>query len=45
MEQSLAGRRDGEDLVVAKVGGVHSTDNDLRPSPMCLKCNIWALVR
>ena len=32
MEQSLADRGDGEELVDNKLGGVHSTDNRLQPS-------------
>ena len=31
MEQSLAGRGDGEELIDTKVEGVHSTDEDLWP--------------
>ena len=31
MEQSLADRDDGEEVIDTKVGGVHSTDKDLRP--------------
>ena len=44
MEQSLAEGGDGEELVDTKFGGVHYKDKDLRSSPLCLKCNIWALV-
>ena len=37
MEQSLGDRGDGEELVYidAKVGGVHSTDKEPRPSQVC----------
>ena len=34
MEQSLADRGEGEELEDTKVGGVHSTDKDLRPLTM-----------
>ena len=32
MEQTLAERGDGEQLIDTKVDGVHLTDKDLRPS-------------
>ena len=34
MEQSLAGRGNGEELIKTKVGGVHSTYSRLRPSQL-----------
>ena len=43
MEQSLADRDDGEDLIEAKVGGVHSTDSQLQPSQVYLYFVIWEL--
>ena len=33
MEQNLADRGDGEELVDIKGGSVHLTDKDLRPMP------------
>ena len=43
MEQSLADRGDGENLIYSKPRGVHSTDSRLHPSQLCLKRMIWAL--
>ena len=43
MEESLADRGDGEELIDAKVWFVLPTDKDLRPSQACLYCVIWAL--
>ena len=40
MEQSLADRGDGEELIETKVGGVHSTDSRLRPSSVPLLCDM-----
>ena len=37
MKQSLADRGDVEELVDAKLGGVHSTDSRLQPSQECLQ--------
>ena len=33
MEQSLADRGDGEELIDTKFGSVHSTNSQLRPPP------------
>ena len=42
---NLADRADGEEHIDSKVGGVHRTDNDLRPTEiLCLWCIIMALV-
>ena len=43
MEQSLADRCDGDELIDTKLGGVLSTDNRLQPSKAILQCLIWAL--
>ena len=43
MKQSIANISDGEELIDTKVGGVRSTDKDLRPSQLCLYWVIWAL--
>ena len=42
MEQSLADIGDGEQLIDTKVGGMDSTDSQLRPSKVCLMRVIWA---
>ena len=39
MEQSIADRGIGEELIDTKVGAVHSTNKDLRPS-MSLLCDM-----
>ena len=41
MEQNLADRSDGEELIDAKVGGVHSMVSRLQRSKVCLKRVIW----
>ena len=44
MEQSLADRGDGEELMDTKVVGVHTTDSRLQSSQLCLYCVVlWAL--
>ena len=44
MEQSLADKGDGEQLIETKVVGVQSTYSQLRPSQLCLYCVIWTLM-
>ena len=34
-------RGDGEELIDTKLGVVHSTDNRLQPSKVCLQLLIW----
>ena len=43
MEQSLADGCDGEELIDTKVGRVHLTDSQLRPSQVCPYCMLWVL--
>ena len=43
MEQSIADRSDGEELIYTKVGDVHSTDSQPQPSKVCLYCVILAI--
>ena len=43
MEQSLADRGDGEELIESKVGGVHSMVmmvREQRPYQVCLYCDV-----
>ena len=41
MEQFLADRRDGEELIDTKVGIVHSTGSRLQSSQLFPYCVIW----
>ena len=43
MEQSLADRGNGEELIETKGWGVQSTVKEKRDSLLCLYCVIWAL--
>ena len=43
MEESLADRGDGEELIDTKDGDVHSTDSQLQSSQVRLYCVIWTL--
>ena len=40
MDQSLADRSDGEEVVDTKLGSVPSTDSRLQPSNLSLQCMI-----
>ena len=44
MEQSLADRGDGEELIDTKFGGVHLTDKDLRRIPLVYDMGISLLI-
>ena len=43
MEERLADRDDGEELIDTKFVGVHSTDKEKRDSKICLYCVIRVL--